>query len=148
MRAVSVQRAIFSREILIFSPLYTVRKREPNVLYYFVNNFSSIYSDLIPQLKEEILAIIELVKPKCHEIEFEEFKFEVHHAFLAVSNFQKQLRRDFIQSSDWDSLYNEMDPSLALTTVGMNLTYSYKHIGLASPGHLLASVDGTNRGYH
>ena len=79
-----------------------------------------IHSALIPQIKEEMLSLIELVKPNCSKIDYNEWKYDTQQSFTAIKNFQRQLRRDFVQSSDWDGLYDKMDPSIGLTTVGKN----------------------------
>ena len=76
------------------------------------------YCNLIPQVIQEMLDMVEYVHTKGYieDIDFEEMSYEVEKAEENIVEYKKMLKRNYLQSLDWEQFFKKQDKFIVMVT--------------------------------
>ena len=83
-----------------------------------------MYCDLYPQCIDETKKLIDFVQPftdKIDKIICEEYKHDLKMIEKSVENFKNQQKRDYLQSLEWQSKFDEKRPDRAYVTMDFQM---------------------------
>ena len=77
------------------------------------------YCDIIPQAIQETKRLIEVVRPIADQIDkitCEEMTYDLNIIEEAIEKYKNQQRRNYIQATEWQRMFEEKKPEVAYVT--------------------------------